>query len=114
MLRSLFKTLWRDEAGFVVSSESVLLATLVVLGLISGLSTVREQVVLELADTANSIGRTNQSYSMSAITGHASSTAGSLFDDDRDFCAPQLTDDSPPTIANIRIGSGVGGGATSE
>jgi Flp pilus assembly pilin Flp len=53
----------RDEAGFVVSAELVLVATIVVIGMITGLSTVRDQVVTELADVADAVSAVNQSYS---------------------------------------------------
>ncbi len=68
--------LWNDEAGFIVSAELVLIATILVLGMIVGLVSVRDQVVQELGDIALAFGRINQSYSFSGITGHTSSTAG--------------------------------------
>ena len=42
--------LWRDENGFIVSSELVLLASVIVLPLLVGMQTVRDAVVQELAD----------------------------------------------------------------
>ncbi|MFK7777712.1 MAG: hypothetical protein QM501_06270 [Gimesia sp.] len=77
---------WNDEAGFVVSSELVLIGTILVLGVVVGLATVRDQVVQELGDLALAISNINQSYSFSGVTGHTSSTAGSIFDDELDFC----------------------------
>ena len=78
--------LWNDEAGFIVSSELVLIATIVVIGLIAGLTAVRDAVVGELADVGAAVGDVNQSFSFGAITGHCSSTAGSIFSDEGDFC----------------------------
>lgn len=78
--------LWNDEAGFVVSAELVLIATILVLGMIVGLASVRDQVVQELGDIALAFGRINQSYSFSGITGHTSKTAGSHMIDASDFC----------------------------
>ncbi|WP_417390771.1 hypothetical protein [Gimesia sp.] len=77
---------WNDEAGFVVSSELVLIGTILVLGVVVGLATVRDQVVQELGDLALAISNINQSYSFSGVTGHTSSTAGSVFADLTDFC----------------------------
>ena len=82
----LFSRLWADEAGFVVSSELVLIATVMVVGLLAGLTTVRDQVVQELADVADAVSEIDQSYSSTSITGHTSSTAGSMFDDTEDDC----------------------------
>lgn len=78
--------LWADEAGFVVSTELILVATILVIGMVVGLATVRDAVVQELADVAAAIGSVNQSYEYSAITGHTSATAGSEFQDETDFC----------------------------
>ena len=82
----MFTKLMKDEAGFVVSSELVLIATVLVLGLIVGLTSLRNSVTAELADLAASIGNISQDYSYSAITGHSSSVAGSVFMDNNDFC----------------------------
>lgn len=78
--------LWNDEAGFVISSELVLVATILVIGMIVGLATIRDQVVQELADVAGAISDVNQSYSYSSVRGHTSRTAGSDFIDRVDFC----------------------------
>lgn len=83
---NLVQRLWADEAGFIVSSEMVLIASIAVLGMIVGLSTVRDQVTGELADVANAVGTINQSYSYSGLTGHSSSVAGTDFTDALDFC----------------------------
>ena len=48
--------LWNDEAGFIVSAELVLIATILVLGMIVGLVSVRDQVVQELGDIALAFG----------------------------------------------------------
>ncbi len=84
---------WNDEAGFIVSSELILIATVLVIGLLAGLVTIRDQVVQELGDVADAISEINQSYSFSGVTGHASSTAGTFFEDIRDFCEAAGTSD---------------------
>lgn len=78
--------LLKDDAGFIVSSELILLATIVVIGLITGLATVRDQVVTELGDVADAISEIDQSYSYSGVTSHSASTAGTAFNDEFDFC----------------------------
>ena len=85
-MKNLVMRLWRDEAGFVVSTELILIATIVVIGLITGLTTVRDAVVHELADVADAVSEVDQSYSWGVITAHCSSTAGSVFNDQPDFC----------------------------
>jgi len=85
--------LWTDEAGFVVSTELVLVATTLVVGMLVGIVTVRDQVVQELGDVALAIGNINQSYQYEGVTGHTSATAGSDFLDQNDFCEPVGGDD---------------------
>lgn len=89
--------LWRDEAGFVVSTELILIATILVIGLITGLVTIRDAVVTELADVADAISEVDQSYSYGAITAHCAETAGTEFTDNSDFCeiAGQENDQDP-------------------
>ncbi|MFK7777711.1 MAG: hypothetical protein QM501_06265 [Gimesia sp.] len=93
----MFQQFWNDESGFVVSAELVLIATVLVLGMIVGLTTLRDQVIGELADVAAAFSNSNQSYSFSGITGHSSSTAGSIFNDNTDFCD---VDDDPLNLFN--------------
>jgi Flp pilus assembly pilin Flp len=85
-VKHLSKKLWNDNAGFVVSIELILIATIAVIGLIAGMTAVRDGVVSELSDVAGSVQDLNQSYSINGVTGHASSTAGMDFDDATDFC----------------------------
>lgn len=82
----MLKALLNDEAGFVVSTELVLVATILVIGMIVGQTTLRDQVVTELADVADAVSAIDQSYQFSDVTGHSSSTAGTIFDDVADFC----------------------------
>ncbi len=88
----MLRQLMNDEAGFIVSAELVLIATLLVIGLIVGLSEVQHAIVSELNDVADAIGELNQCYSFSGfhkrdIGGvvHAV-TYGSDFEDLRDDC----------------------------
>lgn len=88
----MLKQLWNDEAGFVVSAELILVATLLVLGLIVGLSEVQHAVVSELNDVGDAIGSLNQSYMYSGFSAKKNSwsyksyTRGSIFTDRQDDC----------------------------
>jgi Flp pilus assembly pilin Flp len=102
--------LWSDEAGFVISSELILIAALVVIGLLTGLATVRDQIVQELGDTADAISELQQEYQWLGTTGHTSSVAGSLFNDLADFCeaganASDQTATTPPQCILVNVGA---------
>jgi hypothetical protein len=86
IMRNLLKRLWNEEAGFLISAEIVLVATILVIGVIVGLSSVRESVVTELADLAQAIANLNQTYSFGGVEGHCGFTGGSSFIDMLDFC----------------------------
>ena len=61
-MKELFRKLWKDEQGFIISAELVLVATLLVIGMIVGLTILRNQVVQELGDLAMAIGMLSQGY----------------------------------------------------
>jgi uncharacterized membrane protein YkgB len=85
----MFRKLWNDEAGFIISAELVLVATIVVIGLIVGLVMVRNQVVQELADVAQAIGNISQTYCYPGIwvaSHNVAVTDGSCFNDVKDWC----------------------------
>jgi hypothetical protein len=87
----MWKSLLQDEAGFIVSAELVLISTIVVVGLVVGLSEVQHAVVAELNDVADAIGSLNQSYCFSGMSakkpgGCGSEIAGSAFRDTIDDC----------------------------
>jgi Flp pilus assembly pilin Flp len=82
----MLKKLWNDEAGAIISAELVLIATILVIGVIVGLASLRDAVVTELADVGQAISQVNQSYEYTGILGHLNFTAGSIFIDLPDFC----------------------------
>ena len=55
-------TLLNDESGFIISAELVLVASILVIGLIVGLSEIQHAIVTELNDVADAIGCINQSF----------------------------------------------------
>ena len=91
------KRLWNDEAGFVVSTELVLLATVAVIGLLTGIVSVGDGVVSELSDVAGAVQEVNQSYSFDGVIGHNAATSGTQFNDQLDECD---SSDDPSGVAD--------------
>lgn len=85
----ILKSLWKDDAGFVVSSELVLIATIVVLSLVVGLSEVANGVNEELEDVGSAVGSMNQTLRYSGFVGHKGAISGSHFVDGEDYCDGQ-------------------------
>lgn len=76
---NVFKDLWNDDRGAVLSAEVVTVGTVAVLGAITGLSVAANAVDGEMKDFAYAIRSLDQSY---AVAGHKSCgafTAGSSF-----------------------------------
>jgi hypothetical protein len=107
--------LLNDEAGFVISSELALVATILVIGVVVGLVAIRDAVLQELVDVAQTIGTFNQSYSYTGVTGHTASSSGGVRTDLTDFCdegtATGGADDAQlePACLNIQIAPAVEG-----
>ena len=95
------KRLWNDEAGFVVSTELVLLATVAVVGLITGITAVRDGVVAELSDVAGAVQELNQGYQFNGIQGHNAASAGTQYIDQLDDC--DSNDDPAATADNCIV-----------
>ena len=77
---------WNEEVGAVVSAEIMLAATILVLGAIVGLTSVRDSIPTELADVGQAFANINQSYCYSGTSGHGASSGGGHFQDQQDFC----------------------------
>ena len=88
------KTLWSDESGAILSMELVLIATILVIGLVVGLSELGHAVANELNDVAEAAGSLNQSYQVGGFSNEChnlffhcpASHPGSGFLDRSDSC----------------------------
>lgn len=86
MMMTLLTKMWDDEAGFVISAELILVATVAVLAMVVGLSEVSIAINEELEDVASAFGAVNQSYAFNGTCGHKGFIAGSSYKDRHDFC----------------------------
>lgn len=91
----MLKRLWNDESGAIVSLEIVLVGTILGIGVITGLSSLRDAVITELADLGAAIGTLDQSYVYHGSTAHSASTADTFHNDIPDYC-----DDGTTTTAS--------------
>lgn len=93
----MLRKLWNDEAGAIVSAEIVLVATILVIAMVTGLSSLRDAVVTELADVGAAIAAVDQSYTVGGILAHSAAVASSAYTDALDFC-----DDATSSQTNSR------------
>ena len=75
-----------DENGFVVSAELVLVGTILVLGMIVGLTELSYNVNQELEDLGSGIGAINQTYYFTLACGRKGEAVGSTYLDFQDEC----------------------------
>jgi hypothetical protein len=76
---NVWRALWHDEAGMVLSAEAVLVGTLAVAGAGVGLATAGQSLNEELKELAYSFRSLNQSYSLPGQRGCRAWTAGSTY-----------------------------------
>jgi hypothetical protein len=87
--------LWNDDAGYILSAESVFLFTIAVLGVTVGMAQVRNATVSELAEVANAISSLNQTYSFNGLTCCAGWVNGSATINN---VTPNLVSQIPPLV----------------
>ena len=93
----LIRRLWADDAGALIATEWVFVATILVLSLVVGLKAVETAAEGELQRFANAISHLNHSYSFGGSSGCCASAAGSFFNLTTrhyfmiDFCVPAPT-----------------------
>ena len=106
----MLRALWKDQIGFVVSAELVLVLTIGVLAMIVGLHAVAKSVVMELNDVSNAVGAINQSYYYKSFKKrHHSAVAGSAYKDGKDHCDCSSIRETRPKAKTQRGGSESGG-----
>ena len=81
-----FLRLWTEETGAIVSAEVMLVGSILVIGCIVGLKSVRDSVVTELADLSQALSNVDQSFWFSGTAGHHAYSGGGQFNDLADFC----------------------------
>ena len=83
---NILNALKNDENGFVVSAELVLVGTILVLGMIVGLTELSFNVNQELEDLGSGIGAINQTYYFTLACGKKGEAVGSTNKDFQDVC----------------------------
>ncbi|MBC8289074.1 MAG: branched-chain amino acid aminotransferase [Planctomycetes bacterium] len=100
------KLLWSDDAGFIISAELVLVATVAVLAMVVGLAEVGSAVNQELEDVGSAVGSVQQSFYYSGVESRGKAAIyGSGFNDAADTCDSQF--DLVPTDPVGEDGDGI-------
>ena len=61
------RNFWKDECGFLITAELVLLLTIAVLGTVVGLTAFRDSISAEMVDLSNAFGAVDQSFHTAGV-----------------------------------------------
>jgi len=95
----LMSKLWKDDCGALIAAEYLFIATILVIGIVVGLTSVRDAINTELAELANAYLALSQGYVISGQSGCSASSDGSQAID-----TPALVTDptnTPPFIPSV-------------
>jgi hypothetical protein len=76
---NLWKQLWRDESGVILTAETVMVGSIAVLGGLVGLNAVASSVNGEMVEMASAIRSLDQSYAFTGQSSCRAWTAGSYY-----------------------------------
>ncbi len=76
---NLWKQLWRDESGAILTAETVMIGSIVVLGSMVGLNAAASAVNDEMVEMASAIRSLDQSYAFTGQSSCRAWTAGSYY-----------------------------------
>ena len=97
-MRQTLQRLWQDDAGALIATEWVFVATILVLGIITGLVALRQALISEMIETAQALVAINASFFSSGQSNCESSTAGSSASDTVDTITNVRTEATTATI----------------
>lgn len=93
------RKLWSDDTGALIATEYLFVVTILVIGIVVGLTAIRDALNAELTETANAMLALSQGYTISGTSGSGGNTDGSAAID-----MPGLLDDpilTPPAIPSV-------------
>ena len=102
MFQRLIDRLWNDDGGALIAIEFLFVATIIIIGIIVGLSGIRDAVVVELTELGNAILALSQGYSVSGLIGCCAETDGSqAIDTPSLLVTPQCTPPAIPSVIDV-------------
>jgi Flp pilus assembly pilin Flp len=101
-MKHLLKKLWNDDCGALISMEFLFVAVILVIGIIVGLTAVRNAVNAELTALADAILALNVGFSIGGQSGCCSSVEGSqAIDTINQVTPPTCTAPTQPSIIDV-------------
>ena len=105
--KRLGQRLWTDSSGFIISGDYILLTTILVIGMVVGVVTLRDQFVQELGDISDSIESLDQSYTYTIVDPTDPNNVILTVDfDENNYSEPPPPDSPDPTGESGGPGAG--------
>lgn len=99
MFKHLMARLWDDDGGALIATEFLFVATILIIGIVVGLSGLRSAINAELTELGNAILALSQGYTVSGVTGCCSAVDGSQAIDTPSLLTPPTC--TPPAIPSV-------------
>jgi hypothetical protein len=100
-MQQMFNKLWSDDRGVLEAIEFLLTASILVFGLVVGLTAVRNAITAELEMLANAILAINFSFSVGGLSGCCSSVQGSQAIQTPQLVTPHVCTPPIPSIIDV-------------
>lgn len=100
-MSKLLQKLWKDDGGALISMEFLFVATIIVIGIIVGLTGIRDAMNAELTVLGNAILALNISYSFAGVTGCSAAVSGSQAIDIPTLLTPPTHVPAIPEIISV-------------
>jgi Flp pilus assembly pilin Flp len=100
----MMRKLWSDDQGALIATEYLFIGTILVIGIVVGLTNLRDAVNAELTELGNAILALSQGFTISGASAAASSTDGSAATDTPGtLIGPTYTAPSNPVVIDVPI-----------
>jgi Flp pilus assembly pilin Flp len=99
MMKNLMSKLWNDDGGALIAAEYLFVATIVGIGVVVGLTGVRNAINAELTELGNAYLALSEGYIIKGVTGCGASVDGSQAIDTPGLLTPPVN--TPPAIPSV-------------
>ncbi|MGF1579541.1 MAG: branched-chain amino acid aminotransferase [Gemmataceae bacterium] len=97
-MQSILFRLWNDDQGALITAEYLFVSVILVIGLVVGLTNVRNAINAELTELGNAFLALSQGYSITGAAGPGGSIDGTTVIDTPGFTMPTIPQPGIPSI----------------
>ena len=103
-MAQLMRKLWQDDCGALISAEFLFVATILVIGVIIGLTAVRTAINVELTELGNAFLALSQGFAISGQSNNSANVDGSqAIDSPGLLTGPVLIPPAFPSVIDVPV-----------